>query len=78
MRYLRINKLIQELKDRLDNAEIGMRVAAALSFMRTDEQKIVDDLIAVGRKISEKQADMLKAESEKGELNECIYHIYYS
>jgi len=63
-RYLRINKLIPELKDRLDNDMIGMRIAEALSFLRDNEQKMVDDLLAGGMKISIKQADTLKAKSQ--------------
>lgn len=68
-RYLRVNKLIPSLKDRLDKDEIGMRVAEALSFLRKKEQEIVESLLENGKKISIKQADELKAESEKGDLN---------
>ncbi len=68
-RYLRVNKLIKELKERLDDDEIGMRVAEALSYLRAPEQEIVNGLLVSGKKISIKQADELKAESEKGELS---------
>ena len=70
-RYLRVNKLIPELKERLDNANIGMRVAEALSFLRDKEQTIVEGFLVNEKKvsISIKQADILKEESEKTELN---------
>ena len=69
-RYLRINKLITPLKDRLDNDNIGMRVAETLSYLREKEQEIVEGFLANEKKISITQADTLKKESEKGELNE--------
>ena len=68
-RYLRVNKLIPEFKERLDNDMIGMRVAEALSYLRVNEQKIVDELLASDMKISIKQADTLKAESENRKLD---------
>ena len=68
-RYLRINKLIPALKNRLDSEDIGMRVAEALSFLQVKDQKAVEGLLAKGKKISIKQADELKATSEKDELN---------
>ncbi len=68
-RYLRVNKLIPALKERLDNDNIGMRVAEALSYLRIEEQDIVENLLAMGTKINTKQADTLKAESGKGEIN---------
>ncbi len=68
-RYLRVNKLIPSLKEQLDNGEIGMRVAEALSYLRVKEQNIVDKLLDDGTKINIKQADKLKTESEKGDIN---------
>lgn len=68
-RYLRVNKLIPALKERLDNDEIGMRAAEALSYLRIEEQNIIENLLAKGTRINIKQADTLKAESGKGELN---------
>ena len=68
-RYLRVNKLIPALKERLDNDEIGMRAAEALSYLRIEEQNIVENLLVKGTRINIKQADTLKAESGKGELN---------
>jgi len=62
-RYLRVNKIIPALKERLDNDDIGMRVAEALSYLRPTEQNIVEKLLAKGTKINIKQADKLKTES---------------
>jgi ParB family chromosome partitioning protein len=69
-RYLRVNKLIDGLKNRLDNESIGMRVAEALSYLNVKEQEIVEGLLAGGKKISIKQADTLKEKSGNGGLNE--------
>lgn len=68
-RYLRVNKLIPALKERLDNDDVGMRVAEALSYLRVKEQNIVEKLLAKGMKINIKQSDKLKTESEKGDIN---------
>jgi ParB family chromosome partitioning protein len=68
MRYLRVNKLIAALKERLDNGGIGMRVAEALSYLRVKEQAIVENILATGKRISIKQADELHKESKQGEL----------
>lgn len=69
-RYLRVNKLIPALKERLDNDEIGMRVAEALSYLRDNEQNIVEKLLDEGTRITIKQADELKIESEKGDIDQ--------
>jgi ParB family chromosome partitioning protein len=68
-RYLRVNKLINALKDRLDSDGIGMRVAEALSYLKAKEQEIVEGLLADGKKISIKQADILKEKSGNEGLN---------
>jgi ParB family chromosome partitioning protein len=68
-RYLRVNKLITALKDRLDKDAIGMRVADALSFLQEEEQEIVEGLLAKGKKISIKQANTLKEKSINGGLS---------
>ena len=84
-RYLRINKLIPELKELLDRNEIGMRAAEALSFLKSDEQAILvgvlGDLPADGKKVSITQADILKEKSSNEDLTksaiiEILYHGY--
>ena len=68
-RYLRINELIPELKIRLDKDEFAIRVGDALSFLKKKEQQMVESVLTMGKRISIKQADELKTESQKGELN---------
>ena len=68
-RYLRVNKLVPTLKTRLDDGGLGMRVAEALSYLRENEQEIIEGILSGGKKISIKQADTLKAESVEGKLN---------
>ena len=64
-RYLRINALIPELKARLDDAAIALRVGEALSFLSVKEQQAVEGFLADGAKISIKQADALKGEIDR-------------
>ena len=67
-RYLRVDKLIPALKNRLDNDGIGMRVAESLSYLREKEQEVVEKLLANGKKIDIIKADKLKEESQKGKI----------
>ena len=69
MRYLRVNKLIQPLKERLDKGEIAMRVAVTLSYLREKEQELVENQLADGRKLSIKIANELRKSSEEHDLN---------
>ena len=71
-RYLRINELIPALRERLDNGEFALRVGDALSFLRRGKQAIVESVLASGERISIKQADLLKEESQHGELNKAF------
>jgi len=64
-RYLRVDKLIPELKERLDTDGIGMRVAEALSYLDKREQIIADKRLSEGQKISMKQAEKLKKVRKK-------------
>ena len=78
-RYLRINKLIQALKERLDRNEIGMHVAETLSFLKVEEQEIIEELLVNGQKINIKQADELKKKSQNDRLtNACVQEILNS
>ena len=67
-RYLRISKLIPKLQELLDIGDIGMRVAEAVSFLKKHEQELVEKMLAKGKKISIKQANILKEKSKNGEL----------
>ena len=69
-RYLRVDKLIPELKKRLDNDDIALRVAVSLSYLGDKEQKVIEDLLSNGQWISIGQASTLKeAYKEKEKLS---------
>ena len=67
-RYLHINNLIPELKERLDQKNICMRVAESLSFLKCEEQKIIEELLADGRKINMKHAEMIRTQAKESEI----------
>ena len=68
-RYLCINKLIAPHKDRLDNGELAIRAAVSLSYLSTEEQQIVDDILDSSHyKLDMKKADALRLASEKKPL----------
>ena len=71
-RYLRVDKLIPALKLRLDNGEIALRTAEALSYLKPKEQEIVESLLIAGRKASAEQANVIKKESAKREIDEAF------
>ena len=68
-RYLRIFRLIPALMERLDNGVLGLRVSEALSYLREDQQSIVESVLAEGVRIVIKQADTLKLKSREGNLD---------
>ena len=73
-RYLRINKLIPELKARLDGENVGdklsIRTAVSLSYLRESEQKIVDKLLSgLICRINMKKAETLRTKSEEHKLS---------
>ena len=67
-RYLRVNKLIQPLKERLDNDCFGIVAAVALSYLNEKEQQIVDKVLGESGKIGIGQAKRLRRESETAKL----------
>ena len=69
-RYLRIHKLIQPHKERLDDGDLPMRAAVSLSYLPADEQQIVDDILDASHyKADMKKAEALRAVSEKRPLD---------
>ena len=76
-RYLRINQLIQSIKTRLDNGNIGFIPAVTVSYLSEDEQIMLNDCVERnGLSIDMKKADLLRKFSEKGKLNaESVYRI---
>jgi len=68
--YLRINKLIQPLMDRLDDGEIGISAADVLTSLSVDSQQIVDDILDSSHyKLDIKKAEAIRTTSEKHVLD---------
>jgi ParB family chromosome partitioning protein len=68
-RYVRLSQLNKSLLSRLDNGEIAFMTAVTLSFIRDDEQQIIEDILAKHSfKIDMKRAELLRKYSEEGNL----------
>ncbi len=64
-RYIRVSKLNENLLIRLDNGEIPLRTAVIITFLKDNEQKIVDDVLESGNyKLDIKKAEILRKLSE--------------
>ena len=69
-RYLRLEKLIIPLRYRLDSDEISLRAAVSLSFLKSNEQEWLEDMIfSDSYKIDMKKADLLQKYSKNGNLD---------
>lgn len=78
-RYLRICHLIKELKDRLDIEEIPFFAAVELSYLKEDEQNIIEAILIENKfKIDLKKSQVLRDYSEKNKLDEEIAHSILS
>ena len=64
-RYMRVDKLIQPFKDRLDAGELTLTAAVELSYLPENEQVIVAE---TGSAVNEKAAKAIRAAT--GELTE--------
>jgi len=68
-RYIRINKLIDGFKERVDNNEISIRAGVSLSYLPESQQEIVEDILGGGScRIDMAKAEALRAASEKNAL----------
>jgi ParB family chromosome partitioning protein len=69
-RYVRINKLIDPLKKRLDNKKLGLIPAVELSYLTHDEQSDVDMVLdsSPQAKLDIKKAKIMRQFSEKKNL----------
>ncbi|MCX7924037.1 MAG: ParB N-terminal domain-containing protein [Clostridia bacterium] len=76
-RYLRLNELIPELLERVDNEEIAFIPAVALSFIKKSEQQDIERIISDNNfKVDMVKADILRSNSEAGSLpSDRIYAI---
>lgn len=69
-RYIRLNKLIPELLERVDNEEIAFIPAVTLSYLRESEQRELDATISKnGFKVDMSKAEILRSYSEAGKLD---------
>ena len=69
-RYLRIDTLNNELKKRLDNEEIPFTSAVDLSFLKQEEQEVIEDILKNnGYKINLKKSSILKTLSQGKNFN---------
>jgi ParB family chromosome partitioning protein len=68
--YLRIEKLSDELKDRLDNGEFAFKAAVTLSYLSGEEQQIVDDILDSSHyKVEMKKAEALRTAANRQSLD---------
>ncbi|KNY29542.1 ParB N-terminal domain-containing protein [Pseudobacteroides cellulosolvens] len=76
-RLLRIDKVINALKDRVDNNEISIRCAVDISYLKETEQKEIEQVLSQNEfKVDMKKTQMLRSYSNDGKLNEkVIYQI---
>lgn len=76
-RYLRIDTLVQDLKDKIDNNEIPFMAGVDLSFLKEDEQEIVESILDdFGYKIDLKKSGILKSYSRgKNFIYDKVYEV---
>ncbi|SHN87963.1 ParB/RepB/Spo0J family partition protein [Desulfitobacterium chlororespirans] len=70
-RYIRLNELIPELLNRIDEQEISLIPGVHLSYLTKNVQQIIEDLISVNQfKIDIKKAEALRSFEKKGKLTD--------
>ncbi|WP_027625216.1 ParB/RepB/Spo0J family partition protein [Clostridium lundense] len=70
-RYLRIFKLIDEIKEFIDKEEISIRAGVDLSYLSEEHQNMIVEITTENNyKLDMKKAEVLRDYSEKGKLNE--------
>lgn len=76
-RYLRIDILIDELKEKIDSNEIPFNAGVDLSFLDEGEQIIINEILNTNKyKISLKKSNFLKKLSQNKKLNkDMVYKI---
>ncbi|GIP20837.1 ParB N-terminal domain-containing protein [Paenibacillus sp. J22TS3] len=72
-RYLRLNHLVPELLERVDQGEIKLRPAVDLSYLKPEEQQTVETLIQEqGYKVDMKKSELLRGKSENRHCTEQV------
>jgi ParB family chromosome partitioning protein len=67
--YLRVDTLINELKEKMDNGEVPFMAGVNLSFLKAAEQETVEDIMSAnGFKINLKKSEILKSFSQGGKF----------
>lgn len=70
-RYLRIDKLTEKIKNRVDNEEVGLIAGVAISYISDSEQEMLDNLIErYSYKVDIKKAELLRSVSAEKKLDE--------
>jgi len=70
-RYVRLGELDSDLMNRLDADEIAFMTAVTISFIKKEEQQIINEILNSNNfKLDMKKAEVLRDYSEKGKLNE--------
>ena len=69
-RYLRLNELIPEILKRVDREEIAFLTAVAISYLKENEQKLLEEVIACENfKTDIEKVKILRSFSEAGKLD---------
>ena len=67
-RYVRVFSVIRPLKERLDSGELTLTVSVELSYLSSDEQQMIEDVLSDNEyKVDMKKAEMLR--SYAGRIN---------
>jgi len=78
-RYLRIFKLIDEIKEFIDKEEISIRAGVDLSYLSEEHQNMIVEIATENNyKIDMKKSEVLRDYSERGKLNEETAHSILS
>ena len=69
-RYIRLNNLIEEFLNKVDEEKVGLIPAVSLSYLKEAEQRgVLESMKSNSFKIDIAKADMLRSYSEAGTLN---------
>lgn len=69
--YVRLTNLLPGILERVDNEKIGIKQAVELSFIDKPEQKIIHSILSkTDRKLTARQAKLLRTSFESGMLDE--------
>ncbi len=69
-RYLRINKLIDPLKQLVDEGKIAMRAGVDLSYLTAEKQEMIEAIVSEDTfKVDMKKASMIRSYENEGKLD---------